>query len=331
MTSWHVSPDIDFLCTEVHDLCCLHLTSGHDNISARETALSITPAVTDLFNISIRLGELPDEWKISRVTPIPKSCNHSDPASYCLISLLSILSKLLEKHIQNILIHYFEDYHPISTQEWGFTQGKSTTGALRDATDHWFREMEQGHDICTIFFNYSKVFDSVPHRLLLQRLKTVVFTNRSLDGLHIISAHVLNMSINCLGRLATNTCYFFLCDMQEKFRSSIRYFPEIISIAWHVVGYLMYIIATHSSVWMDLTNILPVSSGLPHPRLSALTPAVYYPHNWHHRCMTIYADDIMLYRPIHTTANYEFLQQEIEKLCTWTSNNPLKFNSIKCR
>ena len=38
-----------------------------------------------------------------------------------------------------------------------------------------------------------------------------------------------------LGRLASNTCYFFLCDMQEKFRPSIRYFPEIITVAQRMV------------------------------------------------------------------------------------------------
>ena len=103
------SPDscpTDFLCTEeeVYSLLSTLDTTkanGHDHISARmlkETALSITPAVTELFNISIRLGELPDEWKISHVSPIPKSDNHSDPGSYHPISLLSILSEL-EKHI----------------------------------------------------------------------------------------------------------------------------------------------------------------------------------------------------------------------------------------
>jgi len=52
--------------------------------------LSITPAVTELFNISIRLGELLDEWKVSRVSPIPKTDKHSDPGSHRPISLLSI-------------------------------------------------------------------------------------------------------------------------------------------------------------------------------------------------------------------------------------------------
>jgi len=80
----HTSPDscpTNFLCTEeeVYSLLSTLDTTkanGHDDISARmlkETALSITPAVTELFNISIRLGELPDEWKVSRVSPIPKN------------------------------------------------------------------------------------------------------------------------------------------------------------------------------------------------------------------------------------------------------------------
>ena len=39
-----------------------------------------------------------------------------------------------------------------------------------------------------------------------------------------------------LGRLASNNCYFFLCDMQEKFRPSIRYFPEITNVADRMVS-----------------------------------------------------------------------------------------------
>ena len=71
----------DFLCTKdegYYLLSILDITKAnkHDDISARmlkETAVSITPKVTKLFNISIMLGKLPDEWKISRVVPIPKA------------------------------------------------------------------------------------------------------------------------------------------------------------------------------------------------------------------------------------------------------------------
>lgn len=42
-------------------------------------------------------------------------------------------------------------------------------------------------------------------------------------------------AVRRLGRLTHQSCYFFLCDMQEKFRPSIRYFPEIITVAQRMV------------------------------------------------------------------------------------------------
>ena len=47
--------------------------------------------------------------------------------------------------------------------------------------------------------------------------------------------------------------------------------------------------------------------------------------------MTLFADDIMLYRPICTPADYSLLQLDIDDICTWTTNNLLKFNSNKCK
>ena len=48
----------------------------------KKTAMSITPVITELFNTSIRLGEIPDEWKVACITPIPKGGNASDPGNY---------------------------------------------------------------------------------------------------------------------------------------------------------------------------------------------------------------------------------------------------------
>ena len=41
-----------------------------------------------------------------------------------------------------------------------------------------------------------------------------------------------------LGKLSAETTAFFLCDMQEKFRPTIRYFPEIITVAKWLVRML---------------------------------------------------------------------------------------------
>ena len=54
-------------------------SSSDDDISAgmlKDTALRITPVVTQHFNISLKLGGIPDEWNIARVSPILKSHNN---------------------------------------------------------------------------------------------------------------------------------------------------------------------------------------------------------------------------------------------------------------
>ena len=87
-----------------------------DEISTKmlkETALSMTPAVTKLFNMSISLGVLPNEWKIARVSPVSKSSTRSDPTNYCPISLLSVFSKLLEKHMRDILLDHLTQFSPM--------------------------------------------------------------------------------------------------------------------------------------------------------------------------------------------------------------------------
>jgi len=81
---------------------------GLDKISARmlkETVSSITPMITAIFNMSLSTGiaTCPDSWKSSLIVPVPKSGDSSNPWNYRPISLLPIVSKLLEKHICDLL------------------------------------------------------------------------------------------------------------------------------------------------------------------------------------------------------------------------------------
>ena len=99
-------PD-ELLCDqdEITDLLAsLDITksSGPDNISVRmlkHTAYSIAPAVTMLF----KTWQVPSAWKSSHIIPIPKVPKAKSPDSYRPISLLSILSKTLERHVFRLL------------------------------------------------------------------------------------------------------------------------------------------------------------------------------------------------------------------------------------
>ena len=95
-------------------------SSGPDGISAKMlkyTAVSITPSITQLFNLSIRSSRVPRDWKLSSVVPIPKSGRSHSPDNYRPISLLSVLSKMLEKHIHALIYSHLNQYHPLSDSQ----------------------------------------------------------------------------------------------------------------------------------------------------------------------------------------------------------------------
>ena len=94
----------NILCTEEEVVVLLQSlnidkASGQDGISAcmlKETAAVIAPSITKLFNLSIQLGRPPTAWKNSNVVPIPKKQGAKSPNEFRPISLLPILSKILE-------------------------------------------------------------------------------------------------------------------------------------------------------------------------------------------------------------------------------------------
>ena len=121
--------------------------TGPDKISAlmlKKTATSIAPSVTSLFNQSLKEGRVPLEWKLSHVVPIPKQSPANSPDNYRPVSLLSILSKVLERHVYNVIADHLDETHPISDCQWGFRAGRSTVGALLATTSHWFSLLEAG-------------------------------------------------------------------------------------------------------------------------------------------------------------------------------------------
>ena len=60
----------------------------------------------------------------------------------------------------------------LSDCQWGFRVGRSTMTALLSTNHKWLEIMESGRDICAIFLDYRKAFDSVPrpHALLIVKL-----------------------------------------------------------------------------------------------------------------------------------------------------------------
>jgi len=68
------------------------------------------------------------------------------------ISRLSILSKVLERHIYHIISDHLQSVYPISDSQWGFQPGVT---ALLAAVDNWLRIFDEGDELiddrCSLF------------------------------------------------------------------------------------------------------------------------------------------------------------------------------------
>ena len=128
-------------CDVVHRLVSslrIDKATGLDDISARllkEACPEIVPPLTHIINLSIRSGCFPEDWKISKVLPLYKADIKSDPNNYRPISILPVVSKVIEKVIFKQLHEYLTDSNLLAVSQYGFRPMHSTLTALLEVTD----------------------------------------------------------------------------------------------------------------------------------------------------------------------------------------------------
>ena len=160
-TSTSTIPE-EYLCSDDQILGLLsslktRKATGTDGITAqmlKATGTSIVKSITKLFNLSLKTSIFPTDWKFAGVVPIPKAGNPESPSNYRPISILPIISKLLEKHVHNLLYQHLSNNCPISPKQWGFTEGKSTTTALLSFV-HECQDSVTANDYLCLLFYYS--------------------------------------------------------------------------------------------------------------------------------------------------------------------------------
>ncbi|MEL7307993.1 MAG: reverse transcriptase domain-containing protein [Pseudomonadota bacterium] len=127
--------------------------------------------LTILFKQSIAKSVVPDFWKISAVTPLPKTNSPSSTDELRPISLLPIPSKILERIILDYARPYFIQGY--GDDQYGFRKGSSTTCALITLHDHITRSLDNTEitGIQVIAYDFSKAFDRIKHDIIIKRLE----------------------------------------------------------------------------------------------------------------------------------------------------------------
>ena len=150
--------------------------TGLDDISARllkEACPEIVPSLTHIINLSIRSGCFPEDWKISKVLPLYKEVIKSDPNNFRPISILPVVSKILEKVIFKQRYECLTDSNLLAVSQYGFRPMHSTLTALLEVTNTWYLNIDDGLRNSVLFLDLKKAFGTVDHSILLKTTATL--------------------------------------------------------------------------------------------------------------------------------------------------------------
>ena len=92
--------------------------------------------LADLFNKCLRESCFPDCWKVSSVFPVFNSVGERSTAkNYRPVSLLSVVSKVFEKLVNNRIVDHLEKCGLFSDFQYGFRSSRSTADLLTVVSD----------------------------------------------------------------------------------------------------------------------------------------------------------------------------------------------------
>ena len=129
--------------------------------------------LAELFNKCLKESCFPDCWKISSVVPVFKHIGERSTAkNYRQASLLSVVSKVFEKLVDNRIVDHLEKCGLFSDFQYGFRSSRSTADLLTVVSDRIARAFNRSGATRVVALDISKVFDRVWHAGLLHKLRS---------------------------------------------------------------------------------------------------------------------------------------------------------------
>ncbi|CAB3994906.1 Hypothetical predicted protein [Paramuricea clavata] len=151
-----------------------HRATGLDGLSSKILKMSasvIAEPLTLILNQSITYSYFPMRWKTARVAPVHKSGSRTEKSNYRPISILCIVSKLLERHYHNSITTHLILFDLLYKGQSGFRRYHSCESAIVKLVDTWLTNIEHGKLNGVTLIDFRKAFD----------MSTSIFSSPSLS------------------------------------------------------------------------------------------------------------------------------------------------------
>lgn len=130
----------------------------------------ICEVLTFLFNQCVAQSIFPDIFKLSKVIPVHKKGPKHQCSNYRPISIIPIVSKVLERLVHKQIVSFLEDNKLFSERQFGFRPNQSTIKAVLSLVNDCYDGLENRNNIVFRSFDMSKAFDTVDHGVLIDKL-----------------------------------------------------------------------------------------------------------------------------------------------------------------
>ena len=137
----------------------------------KHVAAPVSPPLADIINECFMTGTFPSRLKIAKVTPVHKKGDIHNVANYRPISVLSSMSKVIERAIYSRIMQFINLHHILTEHQYGFRPKRSTELAIFSALKFIMEGLDHNEKIAGLYFDLSKAFDTVDHSLLIQKLE----------------------------------------------------------------------------------------------------------------------------------------------------------------
>ena len=137
----------------------------------REVADEMAIPLYHIYRKSMVEGVVPEDWRLARVVPIFKKGSKSKASNYRPVSLTSVPCKVMESLVRDAVLNHVNVNNLLSTEQHGFTSGRSCMTNLLVTLEDITKNLDEGLGVDVIYLDYSKAFDTVPHKRLISKLR----------------------------------------------------------------------------------------------------------------------------------------------------------------